>query len=189
MARTLSRMTALQSSAPVFDLPVCNPEVDGLNSDTRTLEQVAGDKPLVVIFMCNHCPFVVHIEDALVEVARTWSAKGVQFVGISSNDATQYPADSFANMARRAVSKGYPFPYLYDESQEVAQVYGAECTPDLFVYDTDRRLVYRGRFDATRPGLGRATGRDLSQALDELLTSGIISMPQHPSIGCNIKWK
>ncbi len=189
MGLTHSVMTDLGSRAPGFNLPVCNPDVDGDASVTRTLAKVAEGHPLVVVFMCNHCPFVVHIEDALVEVARTWLAKGVRFVGISSNDALQYPADSFKNMARRAAVKAYPFPYLYDESQEVARAYGAVCTPDFFVYDNSLHLAYRGRFDETRPGQGEATGSDLAQALDELLNNGVVTMPQLPSTGCNIKWR
>ena len=182
-------MTELGSRAPAFDLPICNPHVDDLDYRTRTLDQVADGQPLVVTFMCNHCPFVVHIEDALVKVARTWLAKGVRFAGISSNDVEQYPADSFENMTRRATAKAYPFPYLYDESQEVARAYGAVCTPDIFVYDNSLHLAYRGRFDETRPGQGRATGSDLAKALDELLNNGVVTMPQFPSMGCNIKWK
>lgn len=188
MALTLSRMTELGSRAPSFDLPVSNPDVDGANGKTRSLDQVSAGKPLVVVFMCNHCPFVIHIEHALVDVARTWIAKGVQFVGISSNDVRQYPADSFENMASRAAQKQYPFPYLYDESQDVAKAYGAECTPDIFVYDRNLELAYRGRFDATRPGQGRASGQDLAQALEELTANGSVLMQQHPSMGCNIKW-
>ncbi|MDE2732468.1 MAG: thioredoxin family protein [Bacteroidota bacterium] len=189
MALTYSRMTNLGDAAPAFDLPVSNPDADGLEGSTRSLVQLADGKPLVVIFMCNHCPFVVHIEDAVVEVARTWLSKGVQFVGISSNDARQYPADSFENMARRAAEKRYPFPYLYDESQEIAVAYGAECTPDIFVYDSYLKLAYRGRFDGTRPGQGHPDGQDLVQALEELTTDGFVSMLQHPSMGCNIKWR
>ena len=189
MALTLSRMTELGSDAPAFELPVSNPEADSLAGETRSLEQVADGKPVVVVFMCNHCPFVIHIEDALVKVARAWLSKGVQFVGISSNDANEYPQDSFDNMADRAASKEFPFPYLYDESQEVARAYGAECTPDIFVYNGDLKLVYRGRFDSSRPGSGIATGADLKQALEELQSQGSVEMPQYASMGCNIKWK
>ena len=113
----------------------------------------------------------------------------MSFVGICANDAERYPDDSFESMARRAQQKQYPFAYLHDESQAVARAYGAECTPDFFVYDRDRRLVYRGRFDATRPGQGTPTGRDLRQALDQLLDTGTVTMEQYPSMGCNVKWK
>lgn len=189
MALTYSRMTNLGSAAPKFELPTSNPEADKGAGGTRTLEQVADGKPLVIVFMCNHCPFVIHIEEALVQVARAWIPKGVQFVGISSNDVRNYPMDSFENMARRAAERQYPFPYLYDETQEVAVAYEAECTPDIFVYDSGLELVYRGRFDASRPGQGQADGQDLVQALEELMSDGSVSMTQHPSMGCNIKWK
>ena len=186
MALTESVMTALGSSAPDFTLPAASLPANGASC---SLKDVAGAQALVVAFICNHCPFVVHIEDALLAVAREYQPKGAAFIGISSNDAKSYPADSFANMQRRAKEKRYPFPYLYDESQDVARAYGAVCTPDLFVYDQDRKLAYRGRFDATRPGMGVADGADLKQALDELLRTGAVAMPQIPSMGCNIKWK
>lgn len=189
MATTYSQMIELDTEAPAFDLPVANPRVDDLERSTRSLDDYADAKALVVIFLCNHCPYVVHVEDALCEVARVYQQRGVAFVGISANDAVQYPADSFENMALRAQQKKYPFPYLYDASQEVARAYGALCTPDIFVYNDDRQLVYRGRFDETRPGLGTPTGRDLRKALDEVLARGKVTMEQFPSMGCNIKWK
>ncbi len=186
MALTKSVMVVLGMPAPDFSLPVANPEG---RQPVLQLSDVAGASCLVVAFICNHCPFVIHIEEALVDVARRYQRKGIAFVGISSNDARQYPADSFWNMAKRAKRRGYTFPYLYDESQEVARAYGAVCTPDIFVFDQDRRLAYRGRFDATRPGRGHATGEDLCSALDELLETGMVTMPQWPSMGCNIKWR
>ncbi len=186
MALTESVMPALGMPAPAFDLPVANA---AYRESSVSLSDFDGAPCLVVAFLCNHCPFVVHIEDALLEVARRYQARGVAFVGISANDADQYPADSFENMARRAGEKDYPFPYLYDESQEVARAYGAVCTPDFFVYDKDRKLAYRGRFDATRPGMRAPTGTDICRALDELISSGSVSMEQRPSMGCNIKWK
>ncbi len=189
MAVTLSQMNALGAQAPTFDLPAANPQVDDRGGETRSLATYSDAEALVVVFMCNHCPYVVHVEDALLETARDYQGRGVQFVGISANDARQYPADSFDNMARRAQLKRYPFPYLYDATQEVARAYGAVCTPDFFVYDRARRLVYRGRFDETRPGQGTPTGRDLRQALDQLLESGAVSAEQFPSMGCNIKWR
>lgn len=189
MALTYSEMNVLGAQAPAFDLPTANPQADDLNRPTRSLDDYADAEALVVVFTCNHCPYAVHVEDALLEVARQYQARGVAFVGISANDAAQYPADSFENMARRAAEKRYPFPYLYDETQEVARAYDAACTPDLFVYDRHRRLVYRGRFDATRPGQGTPTGSDLRQALDELLATGTVTMEQYPSVGCNIKWR
>jgi peroxiredoxin len=189
MALTYSQMTALGTEAPPFDLPVANPQVDKIDRPTRCLEDYAEAEALVIVFMCNHCPYVVHVEEALLDVALSYQARGVVFVGISANDAEQYPQDSFERMAERTRQKKYPFPYLYDASQDVARAYGALCTPDFFIYDQDRHLVYRGRFDETRPRQGTATGHDLRQALDELLASGGITMAQHPSMGCNIKWK
>lgn len=189
MALTHSVMIELGSEAPAFELPACNPQVDDAHGTTRSLQDCMGPRGLVVVFMCNHCPFVVHIENALVGLARTYLERGLGFVGISANDANQYPADSFENMARRARDKAYPFAYLYDESQEVARAYDAVCTPDIFVYDPACKLVYRGRFDETRPGQGVATGSDLARALDEFLAGGAVSMEQVPSMGCNIKWK
>lgn len=189
MAVTESQMTQLGTPAPDFTLPTANPAADGLNGDVRSLDDYADAEALVIVFMCNHCPYVKHVEDALVETARMYQAKGVQFIGICSNDPERYPDDSFERMAERAREKDYPFPYLHDESQEVAKAYQATCTPDFFVYDADRTLVYRGRFDETRPDQGEATGRDLRQALDELLGSGAVQIDQKPSMGCNIKWK
>ena len=189
MALTHSVMTEVGSPAPAFDLPVCNPGADSFAGDGCRLDDLVGGDALVVVFTCNHCPFAVHIEDALLEVARDFQQRGVRFVGISANDARNYPADSFKNMAKRAAAKSYPFPYLYDESQEVARAYGAVCTPDIFVYDKDVKLAYRGRFDETRPGRGRATGSDLTRALELLLSTGSVAMDQQPSMGCNIKWK
>lgn len=188
MALTYSTMQELGSTAPFFDLPVANPSADGLSGDRRNLNDYAADA-LVVVFTCNHCPFAKHVEDALIRSAADWSGKGAQFVLISANDARGYPEDSFGSMAARAAEKAYPFPYLYDESQEVAKAYGAVCTPDFFVYGPDRKLAYRGRYDETRPGMGAATGKDLHEALDMLLSSGAVLDAQVPSIGCNIKWK
>ncbi len=189
MAITYSQMTELGVEAPPFDLPVANPQVDDIDRATRRLDDYADAGALVVVFTCNHCPYAVHVEETLLEVARTYQERGVPFVAINANDAELYPDDSFENMARRAQQKGYPFPYLYDASQDVARAYGAECTPDFFVYDRARRLVYRGRFDETRPGQGLPTGRDLRQALDQLLDTGEVTMEQYPSIGCNVKWR
>lgn len=175
--------------APDFSLPAANPGVDDRGGEARSLGDYDHAEALVVVFMCNHCPYVKHVEDALLEVAREYQSRGVQFVGICSNDAERYPDDSFENLAKRAREKDYPFPYLYDESQEVAQAYEAACTPDFYVFDQDRTLAYRGRFDETRPNQGEADGNDLRQALDELLETGTVSMDQAPSMGCNIKWK
>lgn len=189
MAVTESQMTELGRSAPDFTLPTTNPSADDLEGGMRCLSDYGDAEALVVVFMCNHCPYVKHVEDALLETARAYQRRGVQFLGICSNDPEQYPDDSFERMAERAREKNYPFPYLHDESQEVARAYKATCTPDFFVYDADRTLVYRGRFDETRPNQGEATGRDLRQALDELLEGGEVRLDQKPSMGCNIKWK
>lgn len=187
MALTYSKMTELGSKASAFDLPVSNPQLAG--SDTLSIDNLKGSQPLAIVFMCNHCPFVIHVEDALIRAAEICKERGVLLIGISSNDASQYPEDSFEAMGQRAANKNYPFPYLYDESQSVARAYGAECTPDFFLYDANHCLAYRGRFDETRPGSGPATGVEFLQAVDELLTLGVVTMPQRPSMGCNIKWK
>ena len=189
MAVTYSRMMDLGVEAPDFELPAVNPEVDEAGEAMRSLDDYAEAEALVVVFMCNHCPYVVHVEDALLDVARTYRKRGVQFIGISSNDTERYPQDGPGPMAERARQKAYPFPYLFDETQEVARAYDAACTPDFYVFDRDRTLVYRGRFDETRPGQGTATGADLRQALDELLEDGTVTREQHPSMGCNIKWR
>jgi peroxiredoxin len=189
MAVTESTMMELGHPAPDFSLPAANPDVDNHGGDQRSLSDYEAAEALVVVFMCNHCPYVKHIEDALLDVAREYQAKGVQFVGICSNDPERYPDDSFDRMAERAQAKDYPFPYLQDETQEVATAYEAACTPDIYVFDDDRTLAYRGRFDETRPDGDEAHGGDLRQALDELLASGEVTMEQAPSMGCNIKWK
>ena len=178
---------ALGTAAPVFDLKIANPWVDTLNAPTREISHYAG--PLVVVFTCNHCPYAIHIQDALVEVASIYMAKGVNFVAINSNDPVHYPADSFEKMAERARDIGLPFPYLFDATQNVAKAYKATCTPDLFVFDGQHKLVYSGRFDETRPGRGQAHGGDLRNALDALLDHGNAVNMQLPSIGCSIKWK
>jgi peroxiredoxin len=189
MAVTESTMMELGRPAPSFELPAANPDVDDRGGDTRALSDYDDADALVVAFLCNHCPYVKHVEDELLAVAREYQERGAQFVGICSNDAENYPDDSFENMAERARAKTYPFPYLQDESQAVAQAYEAACTPDFYVFDADRRLVYRGRFDDTRPDGEEPHGGDLRQALDELLDDGEVTMEQKPSMGCNIKWK
>jgi peroxiredoxin len=189
MALTESTMTELGTPAPSFELPTTNPKADDLHGGVRRLSDYDDADALVIVFMCNHCPYVKHIEDALLDTAREYQDRGVQFIGICSNDPEKYPDDSFERMAERALEKDYPFPYLHDESQEVAREYGAVCTPDFFVYDADRELAYRGRFDETRPKKGEAHGGDLRQALDDLLADGEVHHEQHPSMGCNIKWK
>lgn len=189
MALTTSGTPDLGAQAPAFSLPTANPGADDLGAGTRSLGDYADAEALVVAFICNHCPYVHHVEDAFVELARRYQERGVQVVAISSNDAEAYPADSFEAMEERARAHGYPFPYLYDASQDVAKAYGAVCTPEFFVFGKDRSLVYHGRFDATRPGHGTATGADLAAALDATLAGEPPVSPQYPAMGCNVKWK
>ena len=183
MARTSSTMLPLGTEAPDFSL---------VNVDGRTVALADFDDAaaLLVIFMCNHCPFVKHLADALAQFTAEYMAKRVAVVGINANDAASYPGDSPEQMVREAENRGYPFPYLYDETQEVAKAYRAACTPDFFVFDRDRRLAYRGQFDDSRPDSGiPITGKDLRAALDTVLAGKKPSENQRPSIGCNIKWK
>lgn len=189
MAVTESTMMELGHTAPAFTLPAANPGVDDRGEDERSLSDYDDAEVLVVVFMCNHCPYVKHLEDELLATAREYQDRGVQFIGICANDPEEYPDDSFEAMAERADEKDYPFPYLQDESQAVAKEYKAACTPDFYVFDADRTLVYRGRFDETRPDHGEPHGEDLRQALDEVLEAGTVTMEQKPSMGCNIKWK
>ena len=182
MARTPSTMLPLGTKAPDFALV----NVDG---STKSLKDFEGCAALVVIFMCNHCPFVKHLADPLAQFAAEYMAKGAAIVGISSNDVASHPADSPEQMVREAEDRGYAFPYLYDETQEVAKAYRAACTPDFFLFDGDRKLVYRGQFDSSRPDSGTpVTGADLRAALDAVLAGEKPSEKQTPSIGCNIKW-
>ncbi len=183
MVKTASTMKKLGTPAPDFKLT----NVDGrLVSRDDFRDQPA----LLVIFMCNHCPFVKHVADGLTQVARDYQPKGVAIVGINSNDAATHPHDSPEQMVHEAEARGYPFPYLYDETQEVAKAYGAACTPDFFLYDKARKLVYRGQLDASRPGNNiPMTGSDLRAALDAVLAGKPPAEKQTPSIGCNIKWR
>ena len=175
-------MLPLGTQAPDFSLP----NVDGA---TVTRTQFSG-KPLCVIFMCNHCPFVIHIRSALAQFAREYQARGLAIVGISSNDVGSHPQDGPAQMQHEARTAGYTFPYLYDQSQAVAVAYRAACTPDIFLFDADHSLVYRGQFDSSRPGNGLpVTGDDLRSACDAVLNGQPTPTPQRPSIGCNIKWR
>lgn len=183
MVRTPSTMLPLGTPAPGFTLP----NVDG---SMTGLDDVAGPKGTVVMFICNHCPFVKHVADQLAALGRDYLARGIGFVAISSNDVASHPADSPEQMVREAEERGYPFPYLYDESQEVAKAYHAACTPDFFLFDASRRLVYRGQLDASRPDSGiPVTGADLRAAIDAVLAGKQPAEEQRPSLGCNIKWK
>jgi peroxiredoxin len=183
MALTPSTMLALGTTAPDFRLP-----------DTGGKMVALGDfKPapaLAVLFICNHCPYVKHMQAGLAQLARDYQARGAAIVAINSNDAQNYPGDSPAKMAQEAKSAGYTFPYLYDESQAVARAYRAACTPDIFLFDAARKLVYRGQFDDSRPGNGApVTGKDLRAALEAVLAGKPVPVRQVPSIGCGIKWK
>lgn len=183
MVRTASTMLPLGTEAPAFSLP----DYDG---NVVTSEQFRGKRGLLVIFMCNHCPYVKHVAPELARLANDYASKDVAVVGISSNDVANYPDDSPEKMKEEAAAQGYSFPYLYDESQEVAVAYHAACTPDFFLFDGDLKLVYRGQLDDTRPKEGSTpNGKDLRAAIDALLSGSAIPEPQKPSIGCNIKWK
>lgn len=177
-------MLPLGTAAPDFSLP------DTVSGRMVSLSDVKMDKGLVVMFLCNHCPYVIHVNPEIVRVAKDYIAKGVGFVGISSNNAVNYPDDAPDKMKEVAERLGYPFPYLYDESQEVARAYDAACTPDFYVFDKDMKLVYRGRLDDSRPKNDNPlTGKDLRAALDAVLAGEAVSEVQYPSGGCNIKWK
>jgi peroxiredoxin len=182
MARTPSTMLPLGTEAPPFTLM----NVDG---SLVSLSDFDGAPAFLAIFMCNHCPFVKHLADALAHFGAEYMPKGVAIVGISSNDVSSFPADSPEQMVHEAEERGYTFPYLFDESQEVAKEYRAACTPDFFLFDGDRKLVYRGQFDSSRPDSGAApTGADLRAAVEAVLAGKKPSEKQSPSIGCNIKW-
>ncbi len=183
MTKTGSTMAALGVAAPDFALP----DTDGR---TVALGDFADDAGLLVVFMCNHCPFVIHIREELARAVKRYQDKGLAVVAISSNDAEAYPADGPEAMARAVEEFGYTFPYLFDGAQSVAKAYKAACTPDFFLFDRERRLVYRGQFDGSRPGNDvPVTGADLGAAVEALTGAGTISPDQRPSIGCNIKWK
>ncbi|MDP2955057.1 MAG: thioredoxin family protein [Longimicrobiales bacterium] len=184
MVRVPSTMLPLGTTAPDFRL-----------EEPATARQVArtdfsGAPALLVVFLSNHCPFVRHIADALSAFAKEYGARGLAMVGINANDVANFPDDSPERMKDEVALRAYPFPYLFDETQDVAKAYQAACTPDFFLFDGDRRLVYRGQFDPSRPGNDEpVTGRDLRRACDAVLAGELVSGEQTPSIGCNIKWK
>jgi thiol-disulfide isomerase/thioredoxin len=183
MAQTPSTMQELGTPAPHFTLP------DPSGAE-HTMAEFADAKALLVMFICNHCPFVKLLAPALAEFAREYQPKGLAIVAIQPNDVANYPDDSPEKMAEEITQRGYTFPYLYDESQEVAKAYRASCTPDFFLYDGERRLAYRGQFDGARPGNGvDVTGEDMRRAVDAVLAGREVPGDQSPSIGCNIKWK
>jgi peroxiredoxin len=182
MAAT-STMMPLGTEAPAFRLPDPAGEPHGTDDAERA-------PALLVMFICNHCPYVKHLRRELALLADRWQQRGVAVFGINSNDADAYPDDAPARMAEEARTIGYTFPYLVDESQGVAKAYGAACTPDFFLFDADRRLVYRGQFDDSRPSNGKpVTGADLKAAVDAVLDGTPVSDDQRPSMGCGIKWK
>lgn len=183
MARTPSTMLELGTPAPRFELP----DTDGA---VVSIDDYAAAPALLVMFICNHCPFVKHLRDELARIGREYTARGAGIVAISANDAAAYPADAPAEMRKEKAEAGYVFPYLYDESQEVALAYRAACTPDFYLFDAERKLVYRGQLDDSRPGNDvPVTGRDLRAALDAVLAGAPVDADQKPSLGCNIKWK
>lgn len=176
-------MLALGTTAPGFRLP------DTAGRMVR-LEDFAGSRALLVVFMCNHCPYVKHVRPRFVELARDLQSRGTAVVAISANDSGAYPDDGPERMAEEARTFGFSFPYLYDESQEAAKAYRAACTPDFFLFDAQRRLVYRGQMNDSRPGNGKpVTGKDLLEAAEATLAGAEVSRTQRPSLGCNIKWK
>ncbi|HXF10659.1 MAG TPA: thioredoxin family protein [Desulfuromonadaceae bacterium] len=182
MAMTPSTMLPLGTPAPAFKLP-------DTNGKTVSLSDFRG-KPVLVMFICNHCPFVKHIRAELAKLGRDYQSKGVGIAAISSNDVANYPDDGPERMKEEAKGAGYVFPYLYDESQAVAKAYRAACTPDFYLFDTEHRLVYRGQLDDSRPSNALpVTGKDLRAALDAVLSGKPVSSDQKPSVGCNIKWK
>ena len=183
MVLTPSTMQELGMKAPDFTLPDPTGKI-------HSLADFSINKGLLVIFMCNHCPYVLHIRQKLVEKIRDYQAQGITVVAINSNDFSAYPDDDPANMAFFSKTHGYTFPYLVDEEQQVAKNYGAACTPDFFLFNAEKKLVYRGQFDSARPGNNEPiTGADLSQAIELLIAGKQVSREQRPSMGCNIKWK
>lgn len=184
MALKESNMLPLGTQAPDFTLQ------DTISGMMLSLDQVKGDKATVVIFSCNHCPFVIHVNKTMIDVANDYAEKGVKFVVISSNDVENYKEDSPDKMSIVAKVLQYPFPYLYDESQEVAKAYDAACTPDIYLFDEGLKLFYRGRLDQARPGNDHpADGADIRAAIEDVLAGNGAPEKQYPSAGCNIKWK
>ena len=184
MAKTLSTMLDLGTTAPEFTLP------DVVSGKTMTLGDFADSKALLVMFICRHCPFVKHIEQELARLGRDYARPDVAMVAISANDAAEYPDDAPESLKEMAEQLGFSFPFLYDESQSVAKAYSAACTPDFFLFDQSRKLVYRGQLDDSRPESGiPVTGKDLRAAMDAVLGDKAVNPDQRASIGCNIKWK
>ncbi|MGB5417846.1 thioredoxin family protein [Algibacter sp.] len=184
MADTPSNMIPLGSKAPYFSLP------DTVSGAILNLNSLKGEKGTVVMFICNHCPFVIHVNAEIVSMANAYEEKGIAFIAISSNDVARFPQDSPEKMKLFAKKENFPFPYLYDETQDVAKAYNAACTPDFYVFDNGLKLTYRGQIDDSRPGNGiKVTGKELKHALDCLIENKNNTQIQKPSIGCSIKWK
>lgn len=184
MVLTASNMMNLGTKAPNFELR------DAISDKKMGLQQFKSDHATVIAFICNHCPYVKHIQKELVKVAKEYQAKKIQFVAISSNDIDQYPEDGPIDMKLISQQFGYPFPYLFDDTQNTAKAYDAACTPDFYIFDKNLICVYRGRFDDSTPGnMVPVTGKDLKGALDNILAGKPVDIDQKPSIGCNIKWK
>ncbi|WP_282161320.1 thioredoxin family protein [Ulvibacterium marinum] len=183
MARTPSNMLPLGTTAPEFSL------TDTVTGKDLSLQDLKGDKGTVIMFICNHCPFVKHVNPEISKLGREYQKNGISFIAISSNDVQNYPQDAPDLMKETAQQEGYSFPYLYDKTQEIAKAYDAACTPDFYLFDGTLKLVYRGQLDDSRPGNGiPVTGKDLRSAMDAVLEGEKIDTFQKPSIGCNIKW-
>ncbi|TAF33642.1 MAG: thioredoxin family protein [Cytophagales bacterium] len=184
MAKTETLSIPLGFEAPHFVLP------DAVSGQNKSLSELMGSKATVVVFMCNHCPYVTHIIAPMLQIARDFASLGVKFIAINSNDVVNYPQDSPENMKKWAEELNFPFPFLYDETQDVARLYQAACTPDFSVFDAQKKCVYRGQFDDSRPkGTIPATGKDLRYVLENILIERELPSYQIPSMGCNIKWK
>ena len=184
MAKTPSNTMELGTKAPNFTLP------DTVSNKELSLQELKGENGTVILFICNHCPFVIHVNSLLVDLANRYQQKGINFIAISSNDVENYPQDAPELMKVHAKENNYPFPYLYDESQEVAKAYDAACTPDIYVFNNELNSYYHGQLDSSRPGNDiPVTGEDITNALDALLAGKKFTESVKPSIGCNIKWK
>ena len=184
MARTPTTQIELGFKAPEFSIS------DTVSGETFTYNKLKGEKGTVVVFICNHCPFVIHVLDEILNIAREYQNKGIGFIAISSNDVINYPDDSPEKMKELAIQKNFPFPYLYDETQDVAKAYDAACTPDFSVFDKNDICVYRGQMDDSRPGNDEpVNGKDLRKVMNYLLEDKELDFEQKPSLGCNIKWK
>lgn len=184
MALTPSNMLPLGTNAPSFNL------VDTVDNTTKSLNQLKGTTGTLVMFICNHCPFVIHVNEQLVQLVNDYKSKGINLIAISSNDAENYPQDGPEMMHKHAINNNYNFPYLYDQTQAIAKAYDAACTPDFFLFNSKLNLVYTGQLDDSRPGNGiPVTGKDLRTAIDALINGDQINPNQKPSMGCNIKWK